>query len=130
MGFRLKIKGAVRRADIDADTPLLWVLRDVVDRPGTKFGCGMALCGACTVHLDGQPIRSCMTAVVGFGERSTTTIEPGRSLPAGGAGVVAPAQHELSSLCRPGHAKAGSGAVVVMTDRHTDAHRGARRRPG
>jgi isoquinoline 1-oxidoreductase subunit alpha len=57
----LNVNGARLQAEIDADTPILWVLRDSLGMTGTKFGCGMALCGACTVHLDGAPIRSCVT---------------------------------------------------------------------
>jgi isoquinoline 1-oxidoreductase subunit alpha len=59
----LNINGKVENVDAPSDMPLLWVLRDVVGLTGTKFGCGMALCGACTVHLDGAPIRSCVTPV-------------------------------------------------------------------
>ena len=62
-------------ADVDADTPLLWVLRDHLNLTGTKFGCGMALCGACTVHLDGTPIRSCSTPVSAAAGGRVTTIE-------------------------------------------------------
>jgi aerobic-type carbon monoxide dehydrogenase small subunit (CoxS/CutS family) len=61
--------------EVDADTPLLWVLRDTLSLTGTKFGCGMALCGACTVHLDGAPIRSCVTPVSAVSGRKITTIE-------------------------------------------------------
>ena len=57
----INVNGTSRAVDVDADTPLLWVLRDVLGMTGTKFGCGMALCGACTVHIDGQPVRSCIT---------------------------------------------------------------------
>jgi nicotinate dehydrogenase subunit A len=63
MAFTLKINGSPHEIDVDGDIPLLWVLRDVLGMTGTKFGCGQALCGACTVHLDGQPVRSCVTAV-------------------------------------------------------------------
>jgi len=59
----LNINGTTHQDDVDADTPLLWVLRDVLGMTGTKFGCGMALCGACTVHLDEAPVRSCMIPV-------------------------------------------------------------------
>jgi len=71
----LQINGETRELDISADTPLLWALRDVLGLTGTKFGCGIAQCGACTVHLDGQPIRSCVTPVSAIGTRAITTIE-------------------------------------------------------
>ena len=63
MAFTLKINGADHTVDVDGETPLLWTLRDVLGMTGTKFGCGQALCGACTVHLDGTAVRSCQTAV-------------------------------------------------------------------
>jgi len=71
----LKINGKHFEVDVPADMPLLWVLRDVLGMTGTKFGCGIAQCGACTVHLDGQPIRSCIMPVVAVGSRNVTTIE-------------------------------------------------------
>ncbi len=71
----LTINGNRHEVDVPPDMPLLWVLRDVLGMMGTKFGCGMALCGACTVHLDGQPIRSCVTPVSAVGQQSITTIE-------------------------------------------------------
>jgi isoquinoline 1-oxidoreductase alpha subunit len=71
----LNINGAVHEVDADPDTPLLWVIRDVLEMTGTKFGCGAGLCGACTVHLDGQPIRSCSMPVSAVGAAKITTIE-------------------------------------------------------
>jgi isoquinoline 1-oxidoreductase alpha subunit len=71
----LNVNGARLQAEIDADTPILWVLRDSLGMTGTKFGCGMALCGTCTVHLDGAPIRSCVTPVSQAVGRRITTIE-------------------------------------------------------
>lgn len=71
----LIINGQSHAVDVDADTPLLWVLRDTLGLVGTKFGCGMAQCGACTVHLDGKPTRSCVTPVATVGQQSITTIE-------------------------------------------------------
>ena len=69
MATTIKINGGVdRRIDVDADTPLLWVLRDVLEMSGTKFGCGRALCGACTVQIDGVATRSCVTPVDGIDE--------------------------------------------------------------
>ena len=61
MAFTINVNGNTHSVDVDGDTPLLWVLRDVLGMTGTKFGCGMALCGACTVHVDGAPTRSCVT---------------------------------------------------------------------
>jgi len=80
----LNVNGEKLEADADPQTPLLWVLRDTLGLTGTKYGCGMALCGACTVHLDGQPIRSCVTPVSTVGAKKITTIEglsPDRSHP-------------------------------------------------
>jgi isoquinoline 1-oxidoreductase subunit alpha len=71
----LNVNGKPVQADADGDTPLLWVLRDHLDMTGTKFGCGMALCGACTVHLDGEPARSCVTPVSAAAGRKITTVE-------------------------------------------------------
>jgi len=75
MTFKIKVNGNPHGVDVDGDTPLLWVLRDILGMTGTKFGCGAALCGACTVHLDGTPIRSCVTPIDGIGTSKITTIE-------------------------------------------------------
>ena len=75
MAFAVKVNGIVHTVDVDGDTPLLWVLRDVLGMTGTKFGCGMALCGACTVHIDGAATRSCITFVDSIGASEITTIE-------------------------------------------------------
>ncbi|MES2674737.1 MAG: (2Fe-2S)-binding protein [Pseudomonadota bacterium] len=71
----LKINGKTQQLNIDPDTPLLWVLRDELKMTGTKLGCGMALCGACTVHMDGKPVRSCSLPVSSVGEAHIQTIE-------------------------------------------------------
>jgi isoquinoline 1-oxidoreductase subunit alpha len=71
----LTVNGKTMQADAEADTPLLWVLRDSLNLTGTKFGCGMQLCGACTVHLDGKPVRSCGTPVSAAVGKQVTTIE-------------------------------------------------------
>ena len=75
MAFAIKINGTRHSVDVDGDTPLLWVLRDVLGMTGTKFGCGMALCGACTVHVDGVATRSCITPIDSIGKSEITTIE-------------------------------------------------------
>jgi isoquinoline 1-oxidoreductase subunit alpha len=75
MTTKIKVNGVDHTVDVDHDTPLLWVLRDVLGKTGTKFGCGMALCGACTVHVDGNPIRSCITPIASVADSQITTIE-------------------------------------------------------
>jgi len=75
MAFEIKVNGTAHHVDVDGDTPLLWVLRDVLGMTGTKFGCGMALCGACTVHIDGVATRSCVTPVDSVGKSEIATIE-------------------------------------------------------
>jgi len=75
MSYAITVNGVARTVDVDDDTPMLWVLRDVLGLTGTKFGCGMALCGACTIHLDGQPLRSCITPISAVAGKRITTIE-------------------------------------------------------
>jgi len=84
MAFTIDVNGSARRVDVDGDTPLLWVLRDVLGMTGTKFGCGVALCGACTVHIDGIATRSCITSVDSIGKSRITTIEAIGATDAGG----------------------------------------------
>src|SRR5438270_283080 len=92
MAFTIKVNGQTHSVDVDGDTPLLWVLRDVLGMTGTKFGCGMALCGACTVHLDGVAVRSCITPVDSIGESQITTIEA----------IGAPAAESQLAVAKPG----------------------------
>jgi isoquinoline 1-oxidoreductase subunit alpha len=75
VAITIKVNDVDRTVDVDGDTPLLWVLRDVLGMTGTKFGCGAALCGACTVHLDGNPTRSCITSIDSIGTSEIRTIE-------------------------------------------------------
>ncbi|MGY2293095.1 (2Fe-2S)-binding protein [Pseudomonas sp. SDO528_S397] len=83
MAQTLNINGHAHSVDVDDDTPLLWVLRDVLGMTGTKFGCGMALCGACTVHMNGTPIRACVMPVSALAGAEITTIEAIGQTPAG-----------------------------------------------
>lgn len=79
----LNVNGKARQVEVPDDMPLLWVLRDVLGMTGTKFGCGVALCGACTIHVDGQPVRSCVTPVAAAAGKRITTIEAIGSTAAG-----------------------------------------------
>jgi isoquinoline 1-oxidoreductase alpha subunit len=83
MAYTIKVNGKARTVDVEEDTPLLWVLRDVLDMKGTKFGCGASYCGACTVHIDGKATRSCVTPVSAVGNASVTTIEAMAAHPVG-----------------------------------------------
>src|SRR3989454_11685522 len=89
----LHVNGKAQQVDVPPDTPLLWVLRDVIGLTGTKFGCGMALCGACTVHLDGRPTRACITPISAAAQAKVTTIEAiggdqvGKAVQAAGGGL-------------------------------------------
>ena len=73
--YDLKINGKNKRVDVDPTTPMLWVLREHLNMPGTKYGCGVAMCGACTIHLNGNAVRSCQLPVSAIGSREVTTIE-------------------------------------------------------
>ena len=73
--YNLKINGSIKNVDVDPTTPILWVLRDHLNMQGTKFGCGIAMCGACTIHLDGNPVRACQIPVSAIGNSAITTIE-------------------------------------------------------
>src|SRR5258708_3063344 len=83
MSYAITVNGIARRVDVDEDTPVLWVLRDVLGMTGTKFGCGLGLCGACPIHLDGKPVRSCITPIAAAAGKRITTIEAVGATPAG-----------------------------------------------
>ncbi|MDH5255595.1 MAG: (2Fe-2S)-binding protein [Gammaproteobacteria bacterium] len=119
--IELRINGTSQRVEADADTPLLWVLRDHLDLVGTKFGCGMALCGACTVHVDGQPVRSCVTPVSAVEGRSVTTIEGldgkvGKAVRQAWEAVDVP----QCGYCQPGQMMSAA-ALLTRTPKPTDA---------
>lgn len=119
--MKLVVNGQPHDIDAPADMPLLWVLRDLVGLTGTKFGCGMAQCGACTVHLDGQPIRSCVTPAAAVAGKSITTIE---GLSADGTHPVQIAWQETDVVqcgyCQSGQIMAAA-ALIHGTPEPTDA---------
>lgn len=116
MAFTLSINGETKTADVDGDTPLLWVLRDTLGLVGAKFGCGAALCGACTVHLDGAPTRACVTPVESVGKKKVTTIEG-----VGRSPVGAKVQEAWKAIDVPqcGYCQAGQimSATALLTDK-------------
>ena len=114
MAFTVNINGSPRSVDVDGDTPLLWVLRDVLGMTGTKFGCGMALCGACTVHLDGTAVRSCITSIDSIGDSNVTTIEAVGTTPAGAKIQQAWLEHEVPQCgyCQSGQIMSASALLV------------------
>ena len=109
MSLTLSVNGTQHTIDVEPDTPLLWVLRDTLGLTGTKYGCGAALCGACTVHLDGQAVRSCRTKVSSVGARAVTTIE---GVSAGGLNAVQQAWIE-EDVVQCGYCQ--SGQVMAAT---------------
>jgi isoquinoline 1-oxidoreductase alpha subunit len=122
MSFKIKVNGGDHEVDGDGDTPLLWVLRDVLGMTGTKFGCGVALCGACTVHLDGRPIRSCITPIESVGNSAITTIEAIGETPAGAKVQKAWLDLEVvqCGYCQPGQIMSAS-ALLASNPNPTDA---------
>jgi isoquinoline 1-oxidoreductase subunit alpha len=122
MATTIKINGVDRTVDVDGDTPLLWVLRDVLGMTGTKFGCGMALCGACTVHVDGAATRSCITSVDSIGTSEITTIEAIGATPAGAKIQKAWLGREVvqCGYCQSGQIMSAS-ALLASNPHPTDA---------
>jgi isoquinoline 1-oxidoreductase subunit alpha len=122
MAFAIKVNGNAHEVDVDADTPLLWVLRDVLGMTGTKFGCGMALCGACTIHLDGSPVRSCITTVDSVGTSEITTIEAVGATAAGARIQKAWLDREVPQCgyCQSGQIMSAA-ALLASNARPTDA---------
>ena len=111
--MKLHVNGSDREVDAPADMPLLWVLRDLMGMTGTKFGCGIAQCGACTVHVDGVPLRSCITPVAAVEGKKITTIE---GLPADASHPVQKAWAELD-VVQCGYCQSGQimSAVALLT---------------
>ena len=122
MAFTIKVNGETHDVDVDDDTPLLWVLRDVLGMTGTKFGCGMALCGACTVHIDGVATRSCVTSIENIGTSQVTTIEAVGATPTGARIQRAWLEHEVvqCGYCQSGQIMSAS-ALLAGNPQPTDA---------
>lgn len=115
------VNGTVHRLDVSPDTPLLWVLRDTLGLTGTKYGCGIAQCGACTVHVDGAPTRACVTPIAALAGKSVTTIE---GLSRSGEHPVQQAWFELD-VVQCGYCQSGqimtAAALLATTPNPTDA---------
>jgi len=121
MPIKLSVNGRARRVDAPADMPLLWVLRDILDLKGTKYGCGISVCGMCTVHVDGEATRSCITPVGSVAGKRVTTIE---GLSEDGSHPVQRAWMELD-VPQCGYCQAGqimtAAALLSTTAKPTDA---------
>ena len=126
MRLTLNVNGESRSVDVDPRTPLLWVLRDELELKGTKFGCGMSLCGACTVHVDGAPIRSCVTPVSAVGKAAITTIEGIGATPIGSKVQAAWLDVDVVQC---GYCQAGQimSATALLAQRCAVRHRHRRR---
>lgn len=122
MAFKLNVNGRAMSADVDGDTPLLWVLRDTLGILGPKFGCGVAQCGACTVHLDGAPIRSCSVPVEAVGAAKVVTIEGVGSSAVGKRVQAAWSELDVAQCgyCQPGQIMSAT-ALLTANPRPSDA---------
>jgi len=121
MAVTFSVNGKSTTVDVPSDMPLLWVVRDVLNLKGTKFGCGAGLCGACTVHLDGRPVRSCQTPVTAVAGKQVTTLE---GLSADGTHPLQIAWQEID-VPQCGYCQAGqimsAAALLAKTPKPTDA---------
>lgn len=121
MAFKLTVNGKASTVDVPADMPLLWVLREVLNLPGTKYGCGMSLCGACTVHVNGEIARACVTPIAEVNGKQITTIE---GLSANGTHPLQKAWMEVD-VAQCGYCQAGqimaAAALLKKIPKPTDA---------
>jgi isoquinoline 1-oxidoreductase alpha subunit len=122
MAYVLKVNGKAQTVDVEADTPLLWVLRDTIGLVGSKFGCGAGLCGACTVHLDGVARRSCQIPISTVGTKAVTTIEGVGATPIGARLQTAWIDHDViqCGYCQAGQIMSAA-SLLAKTPQPTDA---------
>ena len=122
MPYTIKVNGKSQTVDVEADTPLLWVLRDTIGLVGAKFGCGGGFCGACTVHLDGVAVRSCQTQISAVGIKAVTTIEGIGATPVGASLQKAWIDHDViqCGYCQAGQIMSAS-AMLAKTPQPTDS---------
>jgi isoquinoline 1-oxidoreductase subunit alpha len=122
MHYSIRVNGKVVQVDADPDMPLLWVLRDLLELKGTKFGCGQSFCGACTVHLNGAPARSCVTPLSAVGSAAVTTVEGVAASPTGRAVQRAWLDVDVvqCGYCQAGQIMAAT-ALLTKTPKPTDA---------
>src|SRR6201996_4482537 len=122
MAYTLKVNGKMQTVDVEADTPLLWVLRDTIGLVGTKFGCGIGMCGACTVHLDGVAVRGCQTRISTVGTKAVTTIEGVGATDLGAKVQKAWIDHDViqCGYCQAGQIMSAT-ALLSKTPQPTDA---------
>ena len=122
MAINLNVNGKALSADVDPDTPLLWVLRDSLGITGPKFGCGIGACGACTVHIDGQPMRSCSIPATAVAGKAITTIEGIGADPVGKKVQAAWSELDVAQCgyCQPGQIMSAT-ALLKKTPKPTDA---------
>jgi isoquinoline 1-oxidoreductase alpha subunit len=122
MTIKLNVNGKVREADVDPDTPLLWTLRDTLGIVGPKYGCGIGQCGACTVHIDGKPVRSCLMPVSSVGAAKVSTIEAMADHPIGKKVQAAWMELDVAQCgyCQPGQIMAAT-ALLAAKPKPTDA---------
>ena len=123
MAFKLNVNGKSLTADVDPDTPLLWTLRDSLGILGPKYGCGIGQCGACTVHIDGQPTRSCVTPVAAVGAAKITTIEGIGADPVGRKVQAAWSELDVAQCgyCQPGQILAATALLACAWPARTSA---------
>jgi isoquinoline 1-oxidoreductase alpha subunit len=127
--IKLNVNGTIREVDVTEDTPLLWTLRDVLNMTGTKFGCGQALCGACTIHVNGRPTRSCITPVSAAAGKRITTIEAIGTTPTGKRIQAAWLELDVAQCgyCQSGQIMSGDRAA---RNKRQAERRGHRQRDG